>query len=658
MRFRYPNLGINTLFILVSLFGYSDFAHAKTYSHQSLDDYQEILTQLNHKLDSDEKSPKYQTQLNNQTRNELSSIAAMKNIINGALESIFTIRMTYGQHDLNNPTPISEDDAHIQIILGSIEHLKNRSYYKARLAPKARAGFEAGAQRLVNQEAKQKTNLDYLYRIKRTDGSLSYGIVTKVLGAGFFNVVFIDEKTGNYVTKNVLGRNLQKESSLCDSFAEKALIASLKNSPQSDSLPSNLKILTHYRKELAQSKKEGDSVNVQDIEKISQLENLAQESTTQAPSVCNRPSALARSELPPQNLHPVEDSIRKVNARYSHLSTDSLVHQLVFPKNPKDPAFPPESEVQVGGKHFYFSKRVQTGGRNFMIMYTQNDKGEDRARLIYRSKSDGSWKSTPGSEWEGRLLKGDEDADNHHYVQETLLHPELADFLNHNHAEILPENKKAGEYLVRNKFNILAQMQDHLDDKRSILDSYVEQKQVIDDPVLSKLLNHCKPGNCFGPRSAALGGNSASAYIANLNHQLQSLQTSNFIPDFKTPVRTYSSSHSLLSAVKDKTLQNDIQIQVFEGKYQGQLIEWHIAKDTKGRVWIDRIRPKDAKPNSFGNDPLVMTGILTNKPLEYRQQVIRLNPGEFAPFDSVYVDITPLLKKLLPIQEYCRIQGC
>ncbi|MFZ9596607.1 MAG: hypothetical protein ACO3A2_11090 [Bdellovibrionia bacterium] len=86
-----------------------------------------------------------------------------------------------------------------------------------------------------------------------------------------------------------------------------------------------------------------------------------------------------------------------------------------------------------------------------------------------------------------------------------------------------------------------------------------------------------------------------------------------------------------------------------------------MAKDPHGRVWIDRIRWAKSEVNSYGTDKWIIdSGFLTNKPLEYQKQATALahetEKNIFAE-QRDYVDITPLLHKLLPIQKFIEAES-
>ena len=102
-------------------------------------------------------------------------------------------------------------------------------------------------------------------------------------------------------------------------------------------------------------------------------------------------------------------------------------------------------------------------------------------------------------------------------------------------------------------------------------------------------------------------------------------------------------------------------------------MEWEFGQDHLGRVWIQSIDVLPRRVTSYGNHAdVLITGILTSKPIEYTEQATGLNlsgrhnnystrgPEEGVILEDAihpYVDITPLLDNMLPIQEYRRARN-
>lgn len=118
-----------------------------------------------------------------------------------------------------------------------------------------------------------------------------------------------------------------------------------------------------------------------------------------------------------------------------------------------------------------------------------------------------------------------------------------------------------------------------------------------------------------------------------------------FIPDFtKGPIKIQNNKHTLLG---------NTVLETYLGELSGRSVAWVFARDRQGRIWIDRIYFPGADINTYGvYEEVINSGALTNKPLEYRSQVGRVDAGFYRDFDSTYVDITPLISRLLPVKLY------
>jgi hypothetical protein len=213
------------------------------------------------------------------------------------------------------------------------------------------------------------------------------------------------------------------------------------------------------------------------------------------------------------------------------------------------------------------------------------------------------------------------------------------------------------------------------------LDTFYEEFSIFSDQGLLSGVQECQPGRCFdcNPKSDYLfSGNcnltdmvsfenrkfeSFAQYIQQVvNSSLAHPRLAQFVPNFKeAPISSYSMSHGMLSQ-KDSSgnFLKDIQVQVYRGTLSGKKVEWHMARDREGRAWIDRIRLSDSEVTTFGTDAeIVDSGILTNKALEYAEQSWGLAEGAERKDTALeqYVDITPLLKELSPIQQWLGSEG-
>lgn len=374
----------------------------------------------------------------------------------------------------------------------------------------------------------------------------------------------------------------------------------------------------------------------------------------------------------------------------------------VFP-----PSSPPTSSVEINGVTYYFSDVSRANNtktlsdkendRSLVVMYTKTQpNGLLIPRLLYKSRSAGNWRVAPEMLYHFRFFtlkfsKGN----GFSYTQETK--PDLKIVSHLENLQLKPEK----EISEREYRNILYHFTtDNLQENH--IKMFKDESNEYDDLGKLEVFKDCAPGQCFrcdpvicwkeqkgdnakscdsfmtpfqkkyfkkdGPSASGCGtsGSSFSSFIeSHINKEFESEKLKGFMPDFHHPVQSYQMTHTLLSKVdKEGRAEADIHVQVFEGTLHGRKVEWHMATDPVGRVWIDRIRFADGKLNSFGTDvEVINTGILTNKPLEYTKQSVGLSDGlgpnsikEKVVFDSIYNDITPVLSKLLPIQKFMEAQ--
>ena len=111
---------------------------------------------------------------------------------------------------------------------------------------------------------------------------------------------------------------------------------------------------------------------------------------------------------------------------------------------------------------------------------------------------------------------------------------------------------------------------------------------------------------------------------------------------------------TLLSRKVGNCFDKDIQVRFFKGTLHDRDIHWYMNNDNSGRIWIEKIVFADAAANSYGTPSQVIdSGLLTNKPLEYKVQTAALKKGrEKSDFNETYDDISPLIDQLLPVKRY------
>ncbi len=278
---------------------------------------------------------------------------------------------------------------------------------------------------------------------------------------------------------------------------------------------------------------------------------------------------------------------------------------------------PPVKKIVLNEKEFYISAIFLSSGNdyNFILLYTKDLNGELVCRLLYHSQSDGSWRVTPFITFFGSFSKG---ADIH-YTQETKLHHKILLAIEDLDVENIPSVDEDIKLEFKVEYNNFFPEFMNLDQyginyfQKRVHTSDFENLEI--NTQLS-ILQECTPGKCFNMRDFR-----PEKTIIKTNDALKNLQ--DFVPDFtKTPKETYFLTHSLLG----KTL-----FEVYEAKLDGRTIEWHMASvrhklkannEEYLHVWIDRISYPEAPLSSFGTyKEYLNSGILTNKPLEYGNQM-------------------------------------
>lgn len=271
--------------------------------------------------------------------------------------------------------------------------------------------------------------------------------------------------------------------------------------------------------------------------------------------------------------------------------------------------------------HYVFSGRSKEG--------TQHTFG------VYKSKSEGGWRATPGYEG-GSYIKGRED-ELDQYTQDTQLHPDFMAKLTEVANSAKGELHDVGHQAIELTYEQAQQATAQFRNETSVYN--------FNDRRVSDMLSRVASGGLSVQEIVhSLGGGHEDAprqllaYVDQLN---RALEGSNIVPDFsQQPKDIKSSEHDILGM---------ITTEVFE---QGG-VEWHMSSDSQGRVWVDRLRLAAASPTSYGTDKeLIYSGILTSKPLDYKSQTEAILPKQVRDTGTKYVDISPFLAKLFPIFSY------
>jgi len=311
-----------------------------------------------------------------------------------------------------------------------------------------------------------------------------------------------------------------------------------------------------------------------------------------------------------------------------------------------------EIEGWSGKKTFYFSKILRAGKRPLIIMYAQGPAGEWVPRLLYKSNSDGGWRSTP--QYAGGIFsKG-----KYHYTQETKPVEQILLFL--EAMEKIP-GKVLNIGSDREVIALFTDLEKNTDPAKKAAYTFEKEVHPYDDGGrhLLREFQLCPPGDCFQQEWADDARKHGHIPYENLNDFIALFDhltyPAGFIPDFtKNPLRTYIIDHTLLGFSL---------VGVYGALFDGHPVEWHIAFDREGRVWVERINFIGASVSSYGTyRTWIDSGLITNKPLDYRSQTKLLwkyrasqkPPEKDFPeaFDTTYDDITALLDHLKVIIEF------
>ncbi len=331
--------------------------------------------------------------------------------------------------------------------------------------------------------------------------------------------------------------------------------------------------------------------------------------------------------------------------------------------------FPPKQGVKIEGKDFYLSQRTYRRGRAYAVLYSKiQEDGVDqwRVRLVYRSNSNGFWRST-SYVVRGLIEKGV------HYTQDFVLHRELAKILNSE--DLGPSQEEdLGEYFTLNA-QVFKEGPNYLEKYTNggmmTINMLFESSDKIEfsqDTDFALYVNSAGFGNNISGPTIARPYFKPDCSPETRQKFFQSLtkeKLANFYPNFSGKKDTYFRSHTMLSkpiAEGSLSLEENIRTDIFHASLNGRIVEWHFsyALGTK-EPWIERIRFADSKITSYGSDKEVIdSGALTLKPFEYSSQMECLTqPLDFrdVPNDTTYKDIRPFLQNFAPIIDYIKYKN-
>lgn len=319
---------------------------------------------------------------------------------------------------------------------------------------------------------------------------------------------------------------------------------------------------------------------------------------------------------------------------------------------------PVKPEVMIDGTKFTFEGILMDGDRPMSVISSVDSQGKHRRMLAYRSGSEGGIRVSQGFERDnnGRIMKGMEIGPWHQYTQDTQLHPAFHEFVRDNGNKVnfggMAVESISAEGFRFNAAEAHALRQDFTEQigvepfgSKKLQSLLLQLRTGLQTP--EGALKDMGPGR--GKRSNTEQGiwKRYEKLIGQVNRELEN---SGIMPDFSQPVWVQRDAHPTLGWVTREVFQKD---------YNGRRHEWHISHDSKGRVWIDRIRFADSKATAYGTDQnMPHSGILTSKPIEYAHQVTllpeHLKNGQVG---GMYEDISPFLDTLAPIKRYREQRG-
>ncbi len=402
----------------------------------------------------------------------------------------------------------------------------------------------------------------------------------------------------------------------------------------------------HSSKDESISKKDESGTNKDDINNDISTAN-SPELKTFKPEVSESDAIEKGHEDSGENISDGQESIQdSVEYKLLFSESDDVVKSVL-----KYEEFKPKHKLEIEDKTFLLSDCFKDV-RDVVYGYVKDSEDTEsgfQLRVYYRSLSDGGWRlNAPIGQ---ALSKG---LNNRHYTRETKLHPELEVVLNNvsyldlensrrNHLDIeqdtIRKNHKTKSGYKYKYYEETGQKQE-AEKYDAISGLYA------DDMVYGGIVHRNKNNE-----------NISVDYVKGITYP------DGFIPDFdKGPKRVYKTSHTIYSE-KDEygNLKNDVTIEVFSswldrGDGEQISIDWYIASTEQGKVWVDRIIPKDACVNSFGTyDQVNDFGLLDLKPIDYIQQVSGI-PDEYKnevyEYENIYSDITDFLAELEPVRKY------
>lgn len=321
------------------------------------------------------------------------------------------------------------------------------------------------------------------------------------------------------------------------------------------------------------------------------------------------------------------------NSEIKQAATDPKQFELTRKLLSKE-EFQPTNLLTIGEKKFFVGKIINTG---YLVMFYEDPTTKQLTpRLLYYSESGKGWRSTPGMY--GGISKGT----GIHYTQETKPHKNILRYIEWalvNGHEARQQGLAPNEDILENYF--------FLGNIGSVSKPgwYTFDKEITryDDKGVLGQFQKYRAGRL---NSKEVGRDTnLSEEFRNFDFSIPELRA--FLPNFGNP-----------PAETDFLKSDGIKLETYTAQLNGRPVEWVMAYDRLGRVWIERIAFLDIEVNSYGVMPEVIdSACLTSKPFEYSEQTSKKD-GDYLIWESDRkVDITPLLDNLLPIQKFRKARG-
>ncbi len=360
-------------------------------------------------------------------------------------------------------------------------------------------------------------------------------------------------------------------------------------------------------------------------------------------------------------------------------------------------------EVEIDGKNFIFSKI--NGDEVLALVEDEGKPGKWKPRYFRFSGSDLQWKSHPGSESDGRLMKGEERHHLNHYVQSNKLHKDVYKVINdlpqgssslvfhdllpvpgggENYAEELEIKEKHKEFNDPEWKRFQKKCQGYYkyyhylvcsgnSDKDYFQGSHFykmleknpnKELQNIKDQIdkiqknerAASLLKSINIKKMEGMESYSELQKLALIYRENVGKIVEKMFRVQF-PESMTP--NFSQSDIVDSYIKkdiDPKRGNDINIEEYKVKSpEGDEVVFSMAYDSKGRVYIDNIYDPRVGVGSYGTlEEIVQMGHLVYKPQDHSKQTYVL-PEKYkreVKDNGKYTDISSLLENISIVKKF------